>query len=200
MDGRTGKNNQRMKKDKSPKCKDFGAVIETLGNGCLTPKPILLIEVPAYEGEFIDISEGGMTLNDLMRNAFKIKDWHIIAIQTQKPEFDYRVFYPPGIPETIEEIRYSLKSMRFPKVAETEEEAFDIEEKFSDVPHGWIQWKGTEVCMDVHCKCGESFHIDATFAYNVKCPECETIYAVNGHVELIELQDKSVNSVTATTE
>lgn len=23
-----------------------------------------------------------------------------------------------------------------------------------DKPHGWIQWKGTDVCVDIYCKCG----------------------------------------------
>lgn len=41
--------------------------------------------------------------------------------------------------------------------------------------HGWIQWKGTDVCMDVHCKCGEHSHLDAEFAYYIKCPKCGSI-------------------------
>lgn len=36
-------------------------------------------------------------------------------------------------------------------------------------PHGWIQWKGTSVCMDVHCACGAHGHVDADFAYTLKC-------------------------------
>lgn len=229
------------------------------------PKPILIIEVPTYLGELLAISEGAATVADLIGGTSKIKDWHIVVIQTQKPEFDYRVFYPSGNTTigatcdrlTVEQIVHDLedcahkpaspaadasidelsknawaeyfsfekedqsftvrevfcnenpesggisrafvmvpKSQPVPKVAKTQQEAFDVEEKFDGVPHGLIQWKGTEVCMDVHCKCGESFHIDGTFAYNVKCPECETIYAVNGHVELIELLDTSVNVLT----
>jgi len=58
-------------------------------------------------------------------------------------------------------------------------------------PHGWVQWKGTDVCMDVHCSCGCHFHIDAEFVYFVECPACNKVYEVNGHVELIEVVDEN---------
>lgn len=74
--------------------------------------------------------------------------------------------------------------------------AWDIEERFKELPHGWVQWKGTDVCMDVHCKCGHLFHIDAEFAYAVKCPACGTPYACNGHIELIELETEPDNCIT----
>ena len=53
-----------------------------------------------------------------------------------------------------------------------------------DGPRGWIQWKGTDVCMDVHCACGDQFHIDGDFAYEVQCRACGQVYAVNGNVML----------------
>ena len=78
------------------------------------------------------------------------------------------------------------------KVAQTSDEAWKLQETYKGKPHGWIQWKGTGVCMDLTCSCGELFHIDAECAYNVKCPECGKIWMINGHVELIELvADKS---------
>jgi len=33
-------------------------------------------------------------------------------------------------------------------------------------PHAWIQWKGTDVCMDVRCSCGNHGHVDADFAFS----------------------------------
>lgn len=57
-------------------------------------------------------------------------------------------------------------------------------------PHGYIQWRGTDVCMDVHCKCGEISHIDSDFCYYVECPACHTIYSCNGNIELIEIDDE----------
>ena len=41
--------------------------------------------------------------------------------------------------------------------------------------------------MDVDCACGASFHIDADFAYFVKCLRCNTIYEVGGYVKLYKL-------------
>jgi hypothetical protein len=70
------------------------------------------------------------------------------------------------------------------------EEGWKIQETYKDLPHGWIQWKGTDVCMDVFCKCGHSFHIDSDFTYNIECPKCKTIYMCNGHIELIELETR----------
>jgi len=81
------------------------------------------------------------------------------------------------------------------KKAKTKDEAWDIQEQYEGKPHGWIQWKGTGVCMDVHCKCGELTHIDAEFAYHVKCGNCGTVYMVNGHVEFIELEEEPENCV-----
>lgn len=56
--------------------------------------------------------------------------------------------------------------------------------------HGWIQWKGTQVCMDVHCKCGAHCHVDADFAYFLKCPHCQRVYATGCNVKLIELNEE----------
>lgn len=73
------------------------------------------------------------------------------------------------------------------KVARTLQEVLDVQDNRIDGPSGWIQWKGTEVCMDVYCKCGESSHIDAEFLYYVKCPACGTVYSCNPNIELIEV-------------
>lgn len=70
------------------------------------------------------------------------------------------------------------------------DEAFKVEEKYKDKPYGWIQWKGTDVCMDIHCECGELFHIDGDFAYAVECPYCGTMYSCNGHIELIKIEER----------
>ncbi len=74
------------------------------------------------------------------------------------------------------------------KKAKDKEEAWNIQETREGEPHTWIQWKGTDVCMDIHCKCGCHSHFDGYFAYHVKCPECGTVYFCNGHIELIELE------------
>jgi len=59
-------------------------------------------------------------------------------------------------------------------------------------PYAFIQWKGTDVCMDVHCICGFTGHIDGDFVYNVKCPKCNRVYACNPYIELVELTDDEI--------
>ena len=76
----------------------------------------------------------------------------------------------------------------------TDKEAWDIQEKFSNQSHGWIQWKGTNVCMDIHCKCGAFGHIDIDFAYYVKCHHCGRVYMCNGHVQLIEITEEKIEN------
>ena len=75
------------------------------------------------------------------------------------------------------------------KVAKNDDEAWKIQNTFEGKPHGWIQWKGTNVCVDIHCACGEVSHYDGDFMYSIKCPACERIHFCNGHIELIELEE-----------
>lgn len=56
-----------------------------------------------------------------------------------------------------------------------------------DGAHGWIQWKGTDVCVDLHCACGSHGHFDGYFMYSVQCEDCGRRYAVGQNVKLIEL-------------
>lgn len=56
-------------------------------------------------------------------------------------------------------------------------------------PHGWIQWKGTRVCLDVHCSCGKMSHVDAEFAYTIRCGYCGKLWAVCANVRLIEMAE-----------
>ena len=84
------------------------------------------------------------------------------------------------------------------KKAKTTNEAFEIQDKKKGVPHGFISWKGTDVCMDIVCKCGFIGHIDDENCYYVKCANCGTIYFCNGHIELIEIeQEPDLNVLVA---
>lgn len=62
--------------------------------------------------------------------------------------------------------------------------------------HGWIQWKGTDACIDLHCKCGYHGHFDGYFLYHYKCPICGTKYALGENVKLIELTAEEATYVT----
>lgn len=63
---------------------------------------------------------------------------------------------------------------------------FDV----TDRPYGWIQWKGTDVCIDLHCVCGHHGHFDGDFFYYYQCPECKAKYAVGMNVALIPLTEQ----------
>lgn len=65
--------------------------------------------------------------------------------------------------------------------------ALENDAKYPDQPHGWIQWKGTSVCMDVHCTCGYSGHVDVEFFYYYECVGCKRRYAVGSTVKLTEV-------------
>ncbi len=71
----------------------------------------------------------------------------------------------------------------------TYQSAWDNQKTFGGSPHGWIQWKGTNVCIDIHCECGELSHYDGEFMYVIQCPACNRKYFANGNIELIEIED-----------
>ena len=53
-----------------------------------------------------------------------------------------------------------------------------------DDPHVFIQWKGTDVCLDFYCSCGAGGHFDGYFAYAVKCPKCGAEFALPSNLPL----------------
>lgn len=53
-----------------------------------------------------------------------------------------------------------------------------------------IQWKGTDVCIDIICpKCGNQDHIDADFCYFVRCESCKTTWRLGTEVSLTKTDD-----------
>lgn len=58
---------------------------------------------------------------------------------------------------------------------------------------GWIQWKGTNVCMDIQCICGRHGHVDSDFFYTYRCG-CGRLFAVGQNVRLIELTEEEAES------
>lgn len=57
------------------------------------------------------------------------------------------------------------------------------------LPSVYVQWKGTEVCLDFHCVCGYSGHFDGGFAYGLRCGGCERLYTMPHTFGLIEGAD-----------
>lgn len=46
----------------------------------------------------------------------------------------------------------------------------------------FIQWKGTNLCMDFTCPCGATGHIDADFVHYVRCPKCGSTFQMGTQV------------------
>lgn len=70
---------------------------------------------------------------------------------------------------------------------------------FDGQPGTFIQWKGTSVCMDIHCTCGAHSHLDEEFAYYFRCSNCGVVYALGQRVRMIRLTDAQVEAVGETT-
>jgi len=58
--------------------------------------------------------------------------------------------------------------------------------------YGNIQWKGTDVCIDIYCECGEHSHFDGYFMSFIKCGICGSTYRVDTAIELFKLTDEQV--------
>lgn len=71
---------------------------------------------------------------------------------------------------------------------------YDKEIPVEGEAHGWIQWKGTNVCMDIRCPCGHRSHVDADFLYFFRCPKCQTTYAVGATVRLYKMDPEHKES------
>lgn len=62
-------------------------------------------------------------------------------------------------------------------------------------PNGGIQWKGTDVCIDLLCVCGANDHFDGEFFYFFKCRKCGRKYSVGARIVLKELTTEQAEYV-----
>lgn len=59
-------------------------------------------------------------------------------------------------------------------------------------PTTFIQWKGTSLCADFYCICGNDFYIDTEFAYAVQCPHCNRRYELSTRIELRGIPENEI--------
>jgi hypothetical protein len=62
-------------------------------------------------------------------------------------------------------------------------------------PSAWIQWKGTNVCMDVRCDCGTDAHVDGDFTYYYRCPGCRKTFRVGQNIHLYPMSPEELAAV-----
>jgi len=72
----------------------------------------------------------------------------------------------------------------------------ELENPFEGSPHGWLQWKGTDACIDFHCKCGSHLHADNICMYFIRCGKCGQAYALNGHIKLHPIDEERAAKVS----
>lgn len=85
-----------------------------------------------------------------------------------------------------EKLRSQLGNADILQTALNRDEASKLFTKHNKLD-GFIQWKGTAVCMDFHCECGQHNHYDAEFCYVIKCSNCGNMYAPSSNVEMIRV-------------
>jgi hypothetical protein len=60
----------------------------------------------------------------------------------------------------------------------------------------FIQWKGTDVCVDIYCPCGHHGHVDGYFAHNIKCGGCGSVYVMGTQVIAKRINPETVKDET----
>lgn len=95
-----------------------------------------------------------------------------------------------GVYQRLTELHQALQLQQtgVMRSALNQEEAFKMFTEHNKYD-GFIQWKGTDVCMDFHCECGHHNHYDDYFAYVIKCSECGNLYAPSSNVEMIRVKE-----------
>jgi hypothetical protein len=65
-------------------------------------------------------------------------------------------------------------------------------ERVSDQsPHVFVQWKGTDVCLDLYCACGTRLHFDGYHAYELTCGICNRVWELPAMLPLKEVTGES---------
>lgn len=52
--------------------------------------------------------------------------------------------------------------------------------------HVFIQYKGTDICLDFRCECGAVGHFDGDFAYALRCAECGETWGMPHDIQLVK--------------
>lgn len=89
-------------------------------------------------------------------------------------------------PDHIDDFRGGIHALQYMIMARPEirKQRHDLTKE----PKTFIQWKGTDVCMDFWCDCGTNNHYDGYFAYQIRCAGCNAVFEL-GHSVSVKLVD-----------
>lgn len=74
------------------------------------------------------------------------------------------------------------------KMKENDKRIFALLNKENPViegPRGCIQYKGTDLCINLHCECGHHAHLDGMGVHGWECSECGRKYLLPTNIKLI---------------
>jgi len=57
----------------------------------------------------------------------------------------------------------------------------------------FIQWKGTDLCMDYTLPCGCDDHVDGMFCYTIYCPTHNRAFDLDTRIRFIEIDPDDRN-------
>ena len=56
-------------------------------------------------------------------------------------------------------------------------------------PNIFLQWKGTDACLDFYCTCGAQGHFDGYFCHRIRCGKCGKVWTLP---DLLPLREATV--------
>lgn len=59
----------------------------------------------------------------------------------------------------------------------------------------FIQWKGTDACLELRCECGQTEHRDGMFLYHVKCIGCGSWYELPSAIHPRKLNPQEAKEI-----
>lgn len=63
------------------------------------------------------------------------------------------------------------------------------------IENNFIQWKGTNICMDFYCDCGTHNHYDGYFGHHVKCKGCKQVYKMDTKIMMEKVYDSNCKAL-----
>ena len=100
----------------------------------------------------------------------------VIKVERPGGGDDARAWGPPFVDGTSAWFASANRNKRSVVIDLRSVEGLEVLRSLAATADVFMQWKGTDACLDLNCDCGTSSHVDGLFAYYVRCPGCLSIY------------------------